>query len=117
MVMYMYMYTCMSACTCRAVIVTCVHVHVAYNVPFGKESTVAWSHCRHLGSQLAEMERAIERMMEADLVHFAMEDISLRMRAISSPSLTPDISISEVPVDSPVYMYTIMSSYCLLLWL
>ena len=53
-------------------------------------------HCRHLGSQLAEMERAIERMMEADLVNFAMEDIALKGRAITNPSLAPDISSSEV---------------------
>ena len=34
---------------------------------------------RHLGSQLAELERAIEKMMEADFVHFAMEDIHHRL--------------------------------------
>ena len=27
--------------------------------------------CRHLGSQLAEMERVIERMMETDFIDFA----------------------------------------------
>ena len=56
--------------------------------------------CRHLGSQLAEMERAIERMMEADLVHFALEDIALKVMAIGNPSLVSDISSSEV-----LYMY------------
>ena len=34
---------------------------------------------RHLGSQLAELERAIEKMMEADFVHFALEDIHHRL--------------------------------------
>jgi hypothetical protein len=58
---------------------------------------------RHLGSQLAEMERAIERMMEADLVSFAMEDIALRGRAISNHSLTSDVSSSEERLVSVVY--------------
>lgn len=35
--------------------------------------------CRHLGSQLAEMESAIEKMMESDLVEYAMEDIRHRL--------------------------------------
>ena len=34
---------------------------------------------RHLGSQLVELERAIEKMMEADFVHFALEDIHHRL--------------------------------------
>ena len=34
---------------------------------------------RHLGSQLAELERAIEKMMEADFVQFALEDIHHRL--------------------------------------
>ena len=37
---------------------------------------------RHLGSQLAEMEKAIEKMMEADFVHFALEDICHRLPAV-----------------------------------
>ena len=52
--------------------------------------------CRHLGSQLTEMERAIERMMEADLVHFAMDDMELRLRALSNPTLSSDVIASEV---------------------
>lgn len=32
--------------------------------------------CRHLGSQLAELERVIERMMEADFVEFATANLS-----------------------------------------
>lgn len=36
---------------------------------------------RHLGSQLAELEKAIEKMMEADFVHFALEDIVHRLPA------------------------------------
>lgn len=31
--------------------------------------------CRHLGSQLAELERVIERMMEADFVEFATANL------------------------------------------
>ena len=42
------------------------------------------------------MERAIERMMEADLVHFALEDIALKVTAIGNPSLVSDICSSEV---------------------
>lgn len=34
-----------------------------------------WLH-RHLGSQLAELERVIERMMEADFVEFATANLS-----------------------------------------
>ena len=37
---------------------------------------------RHLGSQLAELERAIEKMMEADFVQFALEDILHRLPAV-----------------------------------
>ena len=59
---------------------------------------------RHLGSQLAEMERAIEKMMEADLVDFAMEDIGLRVKAFSNPSLNSDVTASEVQC------YTILCS-------
>jgi hypothetical protein len=58
---------------------------------------------RHLGSQLAEMERAIEKMMEADLVDFAMEDIRLRVKAFSNPSLNSDVSASEERLVSVVY--------------
>ena len=32
--------------------------------------------CRHLGSQLAELERVIERMMEADFVEFATANLN-----------------------------------------
>ena len=35
--------------------------------------------CRHLGSQLAEMENVIEKMMESDLVEYAMQDIRRRL--------------------------------------
>ena len=56
--------------------------------------------CRHLGSQLAEMERAIEKMMEADLVHFAMEDIGLRVKAFSNPTLSSDVIASEVQTQN-----------------
>ena len=31
--------------------------------------------CRHLGSQLAELERVIERMMEADFIEFATANL------------------------------------------
>ena len=54
------------------------------------------THTRHLGSQLAEMERAIERMMEADLVDFTRKDIGLRLKAISNPSFNSDVNASEV---------------------
>ena len=62
--------------------------------------------CRHLSSQLAEMERAIVRMMEADLVRFAMEDIHLRMRAVSHPHLSSDVITSEVYPYIYMYIYT-----------
>ena len=32
--------------------------------------------CRHLGSQLAELERVIEKMMEADFVEFATANLN-----------------------------------------
>ena len=53
------------------------------------------------------MERAIERMMEADLVHFALEDIALKVTAIGNPSLVSDICSSEV-----LYMYVCMHWVC-----
>ena len=54
-------------------------------------------HPRHLGSQLAELERVIERMMEADFVSFAMEDIQQRLQSASeaAPS-NPERTDSEV---------------------
>ena len=36
---------------------------------------------RHLSSQLVELEKAIEKMMEADFVHFAVEDILNRFKS------------------------------------
>ena len=36
--------------------------------------------CRHLNSQLIELENAIERMMESDFVHFTIEDIQSRIK-------------------------------------
>jgi len=36
-------------------------------------------HSRHLGSQLAELENAIERMMECDFVSFLMEGLKQRL--------------------------------------
>lgn len=36
---------------------------------------VTFLSCRHLGSQLAELERVIERMMEADFVEFATANL------------------------------------------
>ena len=66
---------------------------------------------RHLGSQLAELERAIEKMMEADFVHFAMEDIhhrlppsTLRKDGIMQPASNEGDS-SEVHHNSQVDGY------------
>lgn len=41
---------------------------------------------RHLGSQLAELEKAIEKMMEADFVRFCLEDIKQRLELESESS-------------------------------
>ena len=54
---------------------------------------------RHLGSQLAELERAIEKMMEADFVKFAMEDIQQRLQyaqEMATPHSNPERTDSEV---------------------
>ena len=56
---------------------------------------------RHLGSQLAELERAIEKMMEADFVKFAMEDIQQRQQyaqEMATAHSTPERTDSEVHV-------------------
>ena len=34
---------------------------------------------RHLGSQLHELEKAIENLMEADFIHVALEDLQSRV--------------------------------------
>ena len=39
-------------------------------------SVNAFFSCRHLGSQLAELERVIEKMMEADFVEFATANLN-----------------------------------------
>ena len=54
--------------------------------------------CRHLGSQLAELENAIEKMMEADLVEFAMQDVQYRLEMCRDESLANEASESEVCV-------------------
>jgi len=38
---------------------------------------------RHLGSQLAELENAIERMMECDFVSFFMEGLKMKLNKVS----------------------------------
>lgn len=53
--------------------------------------------CRHLGSQLAEMENVIEKMMEADLVEYAVQDIRHRLEACRDLTLAEtETSESEV---------------------
>ena len=37
--------------------------------------------CRHLGSQLAELENAIEKMMECDFVRFFMEGLKMKLNS------------------------------------
>ena len=37
--------------------------------------------CRHLGSQLAELENAIEKMMECDFVSFYMEGLKMKLNS------------------------------------
>ena len=90
---------------------------------------------RHLGSQLAELERAIEKMMEADFVKFAMEDIQQRLQyaqEMATPHSNPERTDSEVwpycywhciyvccyPVLTRMYCsilcYTVI--YCGILW-
>ena len=57
-------------------------VHVCLYIITDYCAMVDCTTCRHLGSQLAEMEKAIEKMMEADFVHFALEDICHRLPAM-----------------------------------
>ena len=51
---------------------------------------------RHLDSQLAELEKMIERMMEADFVHFTLEDVRNRVTRTRGISSSPDGVDSEV---------------------
>ena len=52
---------------------------------------------RHLGSQLSEMENVIEKMMEADLVDFAVQDIRYRLEVNQHMSVSEEgTSESEV---------------------
>ena len=53
--------------------------------------------CRHLGSQLAEMENVIERMMEADLVDYAVQDIRNRLE-VSQLAAMPEERATESEV-------------------
>lgn len=54
---------------------------------------------RHLGSQLAELERAIEAMMESDFVRVALEDVRARVRYAGKGERTgsPEGVDTEVP--------------------
>ena len=60
--------------------------------------------CRHLGSQLSEIETLICRMMEADLVEYAMQDVRTRLEqpldynpADHTPSET-EVDVQELPL-------------------
>ena len=57
--------------------------------------------CRHLGSQLAELERVIERMMEADFVEFATANLN---------RMTEDEMGNEDLVDEVCTVYLILLS-------
>ena len=60
--------------------------------------------CRHLGSQLAELENAIEKMMESDLVEYAVQDIRHRLEVCRDPTLgDTESSESEVCTYGCVY--------------
>ena len=50
---------------------------------------------RHLGSQLAELERVIERMMEADFVEFATANLS----RVTEDELGSEDLVDEVFTD------------------
>ncbi len=55
---------------------------------------------RHLGLQLSELERAIEGLMEADFVNYAMEDIKGRVtefERLESPDGI-DTEVSLIPI-------------------
>lgn len=49
---------------------------------------------RHLSSQLTELERAIEKMMEADFVGYCLADV--KQRLLESANENSDVSESEV---------------------
>ena len=61
-------------------------------------SDVCCGDCRHLGSQLSEIESLIGRMMEADLVDYAMLDIRARLERPLNHTPSPD----SIPSDSEV---------------
>ena len=63
-----------SSCVCVCVCV-CVYVDVSLCALFS-----------HLGSQLVEMAKAIERLMETDFVHFAQQEIQHRLTLLRNPS-------------------------------
>ena len=52
--------------------------------------------CRHLNSQLIELEKAIERMMESDFVHFAIEDVQNRIKNSSNEVAGSEKAETEV---------------------
>lgn len=57
------------------------------------------TYCRHLGSQLAEMENVIEKMMESDLVEYAIQDIRHRLEVCREVAvMDTETSESEVCV-------------------
>ena len=77
---------------------------------------------RHLGSQLAELERAIEKMMEADFVKFAMEDIQQRQQyaqEMAAAHSNPERADSEVCTAMllywTLYMY-VVALFSSVLW-
>ena len=56
------------------------------------------SHYRHLGSQLIELEKAIEKMMENDFVRFALEDIQHRIKNSSTDTVGTARAETEVSI-------------------
>ena len=63
-------------------------------------------HFRHLGSQLAEIKIAIERMMESDFVTFLMEGLKQRLgsqeRSSDQDEQTTEVCVLFVCVCMPV---------------
>ena len=68
---------------------------------------------RHLGSQLSEMENVIEKMMEADLVDFAVQDIRYRLEASQNATTSEEGPIeSEVCMESLRVVYELNRIFC-----
>lgn len=60
---------------------------------------------RHLGSQLAEMENVIEKMMEADLVEFAVQDIRYRLEVCQNAAVPEDGTSESEVMHSHIHTY------------